>query len=76
MTSRIRYGMYFHPLDKSSHAMFARSHDQVADGNVAFMEIMTGPNPLTPTEIDRLIARNPRWSRFAGFGTKPTNSKG
>jgi hypothetical protein len=68
--------MRFHPLDKSSKAMFARAHDQIADGNAAFMEVMTGPNPLTPEEVDRLVARNPRWSRFAGFGAKPANPKG
>ena len=67
---RKRYGGHFSPSDKSAIAMFARSHDQVADGNASFMEIMNGPNPLTPKEVDRMIERNPRWLRFAGFVAK------
>ena len=38
---------------------------QIAECNLLFMEIMTGPNPLTKDELRKLIAHRPSlWSRF------------
>lgn len=35
-----------------------------------FNEIMSGPNPLTPAEIGKLVARHPeRWGMFSRWGT-------
>ena len=56
---------------KTQIQMFRDAERQIADGNEAFMEMLRGPNPLSPEEIDSLVARRPeRWSRFAGFGAK------
>lgn len=62
----------FDPRDKSSRAMFYRAHAQIADRDQAFMETLNHPtNPLTPEDVDRLVACNPeRYGRYAGFGTK------
>jgi hypothetical protein len=58
----------FHPSDKSSRAMFYRSHDVIAERNRTFFAIQNGPNPLTPDEIRRLAQKHPdRWSAFLGF---------
>jgi len=41
----------------------------VRDRCRAFNEIMTGPNPLTPSEVHRLIAKHPaRYGMFSAFG--------
>lgn len=63
---------HFNPSDKSSKAMFYRSHDALAARNAAFMELLTHPtNPLTPEDVDKLVARNPdRYGAYAGYGTK------
>ena len=55
---------------KTQKEMFYAAGRKIAEGNDTFMDIMRGPNPLSREDVDRLIARNPYWSRFAGFGTK------
>ncbi len=62
----------FDTRDKSGRAMFYRANDQIAGVNELFMELLNHPtNPLTPADVDRLVARYPaRYGRFAGFGTK------
>ena len=40
----------------------------IVDANNTFMDIMSGPNPLTKEEIRKLAKKNPRlWNRFLGF---------
>ena len=62
----------FHPRDRSSRAMFYHAHAQIADRDQAFTEMLNNPaNPLTPEDVDHLVARDPaRYGRYAGFGTK------
>lgn len=60
--------LHFDPRDKSPRAMFYRAHNQIAQRDEIFMEIMTGPNPLTPDDVARLIERDPaRYGRYEGF---------
>ena len=61
--------MYFHPSDKSSVAMFYRSHASLAERDQAFMEMLNHPtNPLTSKDIAALYFRNPaRYGRYVGF---------
>lgn len=33
-----------------------------------FNEVMTGPNPLTPEECDRMAAKRPEYAFMAAFG--------
>ena len=63
---------YFRYNDKSSRAMYYRAHDQIAGVNELFMELLNHPtNPLTPADVDRLVARDSaHYGQFAGFGTK------
>ena len=49
----------FAPNDRSSRAMFYRSHDRYMGRLHAFADIMAGPNPLTATDLERLRARFP-----------------
>lgn len=52
-------------------AMYWRAHRKIADRNEVFMDIMTGPNPLSPEEIDRLVEKDPaRYGAYARWGTK------
>ena len=62
----------FDPRDKSSRAMFYRAHAQISDRDQAFTEMLNNPaNPLTPENVDQLVARDPaRYGRYARFGTK------
>jgi len=64
-----RMSYAFHPSDKSSPAMFARSHDAIADLNAAFMEMLNHPtNPLTSRDIFLCWRRNPaRRAAYLGF---------
>lgn len=64
-----RMSYAFHPLDKSSPAMFARSYDAIADRNAAFMEMLNHPtNPLTSRDIFLNWRRAPeRWAAYLSF---------
>lgn len=56
--------------------MFYAAGRNIGAANEAFMDMLKGPNPLTPEEIDRFIARRPeRWARLAGFGAKAKAAK-
>ncbi len=57
-------------MNQNPYDAYRKAERQIADGNETFTEMLRGPHPLTPEEIDRLVARNPRWVRFAGFGAK------
>mgnify|MGYP003443380326 CR=1 FL=1 len=61
--------MHFSPSDKSSVAMFYRSHAALAERDQAFMEMLNHPtNPLTSKDIAALYFRNPaRYGRYVGF---------
>jgi len=51
-----------------AHTMFYAAHRQIADRDAAFMEIMSGPNPLTPAEVRALVDRHlDRYGRYAAF---------
>lgn len=53
----------------SSKQHWELSHQRVAGRNNLFVEIMQGPNPNSPDEIDRLVAHGAgRYDLFAGFG--------
>lgn len=52
-------GSYFDPRDKSSRAMFYRSHDAYMRRLHAFVEMMNGPNPLTETDLKKLKEKFP-----------------
>lgn len=55
-------------------AMFRGAEDRMFTVCRTFNEIQTGPNPLTPEEVDRLIAKRPEvYGVLAAFGTKPTS---
>jgi len=44
---------------------FHDAHRRLADADATFMEVMRGPNPLTPEEVRALIDRRPGlWGRF------------
>jgi hypothetical protein len=64
-----RASMYFNPSDKSSVAMFYRSHAALAERDKAFLEMLNHPtNPLTSKDIATLYFRNPaRYGRYVGF---------
>ena len=56
---------HFHPLDNSPRARFWAAHDQQAQANQVFTEMMGGPRPLNEEELARLAKMHPeRWSRF------------
>lgn len=50
-------------------SMFFNSQERMFRENEAFMDMVNHPtNPMTKTDLERLIARNPeRYSRFSGF---------
>lgn len=55
--------------DWSQHQHWNQSHEQFAGRNNLFVEIMQGPNPNSPGEIDRLVTvGRGRYDLFAGFG--------
>lgn len=44
---------------------------RIADRNNTFLDIMRGPNPLSPEEVDRLIERHPgRYDAYRAWGAK------
>lgn len=49
--------------------MYYAAERKIAAGNQLFMELINHPtNPLTNTDLAKLVARWPqRWGRFAGF---------
>jgi hypothetical protein len=54
-----------------ARVMFWTAHRRIADRDAAFMEIMRGPNPLTPVEVRVLIDRHPdRYGRYAAFAER------
>ena len=56
---------------KSQIQMYREAERKIADRNAAFVEIMQGPNPLTPEEVDALAEKDPaRYGIFKGaYGT-------
>lgn len=48
---------------------------QQAEGNELFMELLRGPDALTPEEIDKFCDRRPQWERFRKFGAKAIAAK-
>ncbi len=56
---------------------FELSHRRISDRNNTFVEIMQGPNPSSPEEIDRLIAIGKgRYDVFACFGASALKRAG
>lgn len=62
---------------KTQRRMYDDATARIAERDELFMEMIRGPNPLTPEEIDRLIERDPaRYGRYAKFGAKGRASNG
>lgn len=52
--------------DRSSRAFWSRADERAARINRTFMEVQSGPNPLSPDEIRTLAKKRPEiWGRFA-----------
>jgi hypothetical protein len=52
----------FHPADRSSQAMFARSHKAIMDRIHAMLEIQRSADPITPAQYAALQVKRPeRW---------------
>ena len=48
--------------------MYWMAHQKSADLNIQFMGMITGTNPITKTELRRLIKMRPSlWGRFSGY---------
>lgn len=62
------------PLPTRYHLM-TKEQRQTAEGNELFMELLRGPNALTPEEIDKFCDRRPQWERFRGFGAKAIKAR-
>lgn len=61
--------------DSQLQMMYATGATSLAARYRAFMEIQAGPNPLTPAEVDELVARHPeRYRCFRRFGTNKSAS--
>ena len=58
------------PLQQpTQEQMFRAAERRFFDRIHQFVEMQSGPNPLTKEEIARLAERHPqRWGCFAGFG--------
>lgn len=49
---------------------------RILDVCLTFNEIQTGPNPLTPVEVDKLIEKRPNvYGVLRAWGTKPCPSR-
>lgn len=61
---------------KTQIQMYYEAARRIAARDCTFMDIMRGPNPLTPEEIDTLAEKYPeRYGRYAGFGLKAKSRK-
>ena len=60
----------------SRHHLYpTKAMRQTAEANELFMELIKGPNALTPEEIDKFCDRRPEWERFRAFGAKAKAAK-
>lgn len=56
--------------------LFWLSHRRIADANSAMLDLLYGPNPITDSELSKLIASRPeRYQRFAGYIGKRNESE-
>ena len=54
-------------MRQSQKQMFYQAHRKIADGNLAFMELVKAGD-ITRSELQRLIAKRPEvYTRFSGF---------
>jgi len=60
-------------IKPTQHQMERDAFRSIMDGIHTFVEIQSGPNPLTTDEIRKLVEKRPaRWSKFAAQ-LKPFN---
>lgn len=53
---------------RAQRQMYEDARRRIASADRIFMEIMAGPNPLTPEELRRLIDKRPElWGRYERF---------
>lgn len=53
---------------KAQHAMREQTQARLFDVTRTFNEIMSGPNPLTRAEVERLVAKRPeRYGALAAW---------
>lgn len=56
-------------MDQWDH--FYKAHRNMMDGVKAFLEIQSGPNPLTAAEIRKLAEKRPeKWGKFLPYVEK------
>ena len=54
-------------MRQSQEQMFYQAHRRIADGNMAFMELVKAGD-ITRSELQRLIAKRPEvYTRFSAF---------
>ena len=53
---------------KTQLAMYRDANQRLTDRAITFIEIMRGPNPLTPSEFEALCAKRPEvYGQFRGL---------
>jgi hypothetical protein len=51
--------------------LFFAKHKTMTARDKAFFDLLAGPHPLTPTEIDAMVDRYPdTWKRYEMFGSR------